>query len=102
MAETSVTVQTTEVGVIDIPFGDYWKPLVGSVLATNDSLTTLEVNCHPSMTASCSTYGGLPVYLTLGPSTQERLAQIPSVQRWTERCEITSSTKGALCETTVS
>jgi hypothetical protein len=110
MARTSVAAQTTEVGVLG-KLDRYWEIFVGSVLAANGTLTTLEINCDPRLTALCSTYAGFPVYLTLGPTTQGLSQKPTSVssgpdgvyrEGWTERCEITSSTQGALCETTLS
>jgi hypothetical protein len=100
MATTSVAAQTTEVGVLG-KLDRYWEIFVGSVLAANGTLTTLEVNCDPRLTDLCSTYAGFPFYLTLGPTTQG-LSQTPTsvssgpdgvyMAGSTELCEITSST----------
>jgi hypothetical protein len=109
MTEENSVTQISGVAVLQTSM-DYWKPLVGTVVDTDGSLTTLEVNCYPDETSSCSIYVGLPFSLTLGPSTQGRLRKPRTTSDYgkvyalssTERCLIISSTQGALCETTVS
>ncbi|KAJ5461615.1 uncharacterized protein N7458_003167 [Penicillium daleae] len=107
-----VAAQTTEVGVLQ-PVKDFWNPFVGSVVATNGSLTTIEVNCLASSATSCPTYVALPYYLTIGPSTQglygwttalpyTESSVVYYAKSMTQQCEITSITQGASCKTTES
>lgn len=107
-----VAAQTTEVGVLQ-PTKDFWNPLVGSVMATNGSLTTIEVDCQASRTTLCPSYVAFPYFLTIGPSTQELYGWTTALpytessvvyyaKSMTQQCEITSITQGASCKTTES